>query len=52
MAIEKFINKEIGFMDISKTIITAFNKFDTIPRDIDDVFSIDKDVRDYVRKMN
>ncbi len=47
-AIEMFINKEIGFMDISKTIITAFNKFGDIPKSIDDVFSIDKEVRSFI----
>jgi len=49
-AIEKFINKEIGFMDISKNILTAFNKFDNIPSTIDDVFSIDKEVRNFIKK--
>lgn len=50
VAIEKFINKEIGFMDISKTIITAFNKFDTSAKSIDEVFLIDNEVRTYLRK--
>lgn len=50
VAIEKFINKEIGFMDISKTIITAFNKFDDVAKSIDDLFMIDSRVRDYVRR--
>jgi len=45
IAIEKFINREIGFMDISKTILTAFNKFEDLPNSIDDVFAIDKEVR-------
>ncbi len=44
-AIELFINKKIGFLDISKKIITAFEKFDTLPKTIDDVFSIDDAVR-------
>lgn len=44
-AIEKFINKEIGFMDISRTIIDAFEKYDDIPKNIDDIFEIDKKVR-------
>ena len=47
-AIEMFINKEIGFMDISKTIITAFNRFTDIPRNIDDVFALDKEVRSFI----
>lgn len=45
VAIEKFINKEIGFMDISKTIIKAFNEFRDEPKNIDDVFALDKEVR-------
>ena len=49
-AIEKFINREIGFMDISKTIITAFDKFQDLPNGVDDVFTIDKEVRDYCFK--
>ncbi len=49
-SIQKFINKEIGFMDISKNIITAFDKFTDIPQNIDDVFSIDKEVRNFLSK--
>ena len=49
-AIQKFINKEIGFMDISKNIMTAFDKFRDIPQNIDDVFSIDKEVRNFLLK--
>lgn len=48
-AIEKFINQEIGFMDISKNIITAFEKFTQLPQSVDDVFAIDKEVRDFVK---
>jgi 1-deoxy-D-xylulose-5-phosphate reductoisomerase len=49
-AIQRFINKEIGFMDISKNIITAFDKFTDIPQNIDDVFSIDTEVRNFLLK--
>ena len=49
-SIQKFINKEIGFMDISKNIMTAFDKFRDIPQNIDDVFSIDKEVRNFLLK--
>ena len=45
VAIEKFIDKKIGFMDISKTIVRAFNEFRDIPKNIEDVFEIDKEVR-------
>jgi len=49
-AIEMFINKEIGFMDISKNIITAFDRFSDVAKNIDDVFMIDKEVREFVRR--
>jgi 1-deoxy-D-xylulose-5-phosphate reductoisomerase len=48
IAIEKFIAKEIGFMDISKTILHAYEKFDTEPHSVDDVFMMDKEVRAYI----
>ena len=44
-AIEKFINKEIGFMDISRTIIKAYEKGFHEPRSVDEVFEIDAEVR-------
>ncbi|MDQ1245566.1 MAG: 1-deoxy-D-xylulose-5-phosphate reductoisomerase [Campylobacterota bacterium] len=47
-AIEKFIAKEIGFMDIAKTVIGAYEKFDTLPKSVDDVFAIDREVRAFV----
>ena len=46
VAIDKFIKKEIGFMDISKTIINAFEKFTDEPKSIDDVFALDAEIRD------
>ena len=49
-AIEKFINKKIGFMDISKDIITAFNKFQELPKSVDDVFSLDAEVRSFITR--
>jgi 1-deoxy-D-xylulose-5-phosphate reductoisomerase len=45
VAIERFINKEIGFMDIHKTILEAYERFTDEPKNIDDVFSLDKEVR-------
>ncbi len=44
-AIEKFINKEIGFMDISKTIIKAYETGFSMPQSVEEVFEIDKEVR-------
>ena len=52
VAIEKFINKEIGFMDISKSIMTAFDKFQVLPQSVDDVFALDTEVRDFVRQIS
>lgn len=49
-AIEKFINKEIGFMDISKNIIEAYEKFTEMPKSVDDVFAIDEEVRNFAGK--
>lgn len=49
VAILKFINKEMGFMDMSKIVIKAFEKFSEIPKNVDDVFTIDKEVRRFVR---
>jgi len=50
-AIEKFINKEIGFMDISKNIITAYEKFTDLPSCVEDVFTLDTEVRNFVRGL-
>jgi len=51
-AIEKFIAKEIGFMDISRTIIESYKKFQTEARTIDDIFQIDKEVRVYAQQLS
>ena len=48
-AIEKFIAREIGFMDISKTVIEAYEKFDAAPKSVDDVFGLDEEVRRYIK---
>jgi 1-deoxy-D-xylulose-5-phosphate reductoisomerase len=48
VAIQKFINKEIGFMDIHKTILDAYNKFDSTPKSVADVFEIDSYIRDSI----
>ncbi|WP_373071695.1 1-deoxy-D-xylulose-5-phosphate reductoisomerase [Sulfurimonas sp.] len=45
VAIEKFINKEIGFLDIHKTILDAYETYDIEPKSIDDVFEIDAKIR-------
>lgn len=48
-AIEKFISHKIGFMDIAKTVIRAYEKFDTLPKNVDDVFALDEEVRRSIR---
>ncbi|WP_434580789.1 1-deoxy-D-xylulose-5-phosphate reductoisomerase [Sulfurimonas sp. NW15] len=50
-AIEMFIAKKIGFMDISKIIINAYENFsDALPLHVSDIFLIDQEVRKYVGK--
>ena len=49
MAIERFINKEIGFMDISKEIVNMYKTYENEPKNIDDVFAIDNDIRKIMR---
>ena len=51
-AIERFINKEIGFMDISKAILNSYEHFTDLPKSIDDVFSLDNEVRHFIRSEN
>ena len=48
-AIERFLEGSFGFLDISRAIIDAFEKFDVKPKSIDEIFSIDKEVRKYVK---
>ena len=50
-AIEMFINKQISFLDISKSIIRAFEKFSAVPHSVDDVFLLDDAVRSFVRSL-
>ena len=50
-AIEMFINKQISFLDISKSIITAFEKFTVVPQSVGDVFLLDEEVRKLVRSL-
>ncbi len=50
-SIEKFVNNEISFLDISRNILDSYNKFDTIASNVDDIFEIDKEVRSYVKGL-
>jgi len=47
-AIQLFIEKKIGFMDISKCIIKAYEKFTQRAESLDDIFLIDTAVREFV----
>ncbi len=49
-AIARFIAKEIGFMDISKSIIQSYEHFRVKPKSIDDVFALDQEVRAFVHR--
>ena len=51
VAIDKFINKEIGFMDIHKTILNAYEKYDEMPKSIDDVFALDFHIRKSLKSI-
>lgn len=48
VAVEKFLNNQIGFLDISHITLDALNKFNNVSaKNLDDIFEIDKEVRSY-----
>lgn len=48
IAVEKFLNSEIGFLDISNITLGAIEKFQDVKmQTIDDIFAIDEEVRSY-----
>lgn len=48
VAVSKFLNSQIGFLDISKITLNAINKFNSVkPTSIEEIFEIDKEVRTY-----
>jgi 1-deoxy-D-xylulose-5-phosphate reductoisomerase len=48
VAVAKFLDSQIGFLDISKITLDALNKFNNLKASsIDDIFEIDKEVRSY-----
>ena len=48
VAVAKFLNSEIGFLDVSKITLDAVNKFNNIKvNTLDDIFAIDNEVRKY-----
>jgi len=44
-AVADFIAGKIGYMEISRRVLDAFERYDTLPGTIDDVFAIDREVR-------
>ena len=49
VAVAKFLQGEIGFLDIAKKTLNAMNKFHSTKIEyIDDIFEIDKEVRRYM----
>lgn len=48
VGVSKFLNSEIGFLDVSKISLNAINKFNNVKvNTLDDIFEIDKEVRKY-----
>lgn len=48
VAVGKFLNSEIGFLDISKITLDALNQFNKVSiSKLDDIFDLDKEVRSY-----
>jgi 1-deoxy-D-xylulose-5-phosphate reductoisomerase len=48
IAVAKFLDSQIGFLDISKITLDAVNKFNNVkPKSIDEIYDIDKEVRRY-----
>ena len=48
VGVSKFLNSEIGFLDVSKISLEALNKFNNVKiNSLDDIFAIDKEVRSY-----
>ncbi|MCJ7764790.1 MAG: 1-deoxy-D-xylulose-5-phosphate reductoisomerase, partial [Thiovulaceae bacterium] len=50
-AIELFVAGKIGFLEISRRVIHAFEHFTQEPKNIDEVFLIDTEVRRYIKAM-
>ncbi len=50
VAIEQFFEGEIGFMDISKQSIKAYQKFENInPQSLEEIYEIDSEVRSFTK---
>mgnify|MGYP001765451619 CR=1 FL=1 len=51
-AIERFIRGEIRFVDISGSILRAYEFFDHSPRSVEEIFAIDAEVRRYTEGLS
>jgi 1-deoxy-D-xylulose-5-phosphate reductoisomerase len=50
VAIEKFFDKKIGFLDISKITLDAYEKFYSFnPSSLDEIYTADKEIRNYLK---
>ena len=48
IGVAKFLNSEIGFLDVAKISLNAINKFNNVKvNSLDEIFEIDKEVRKY-----
>ena len=48
VAVQKFLDGKIGFLDIAQTSLKAINKFNNIKlKNIDDIFLADKEIREF-----
>jgi len=48
VGVSKFLNSQIGFLDVSRKSLNALNKFNNVKiNTLDDIFAIDKEVRKY-----
>jgi 1-deoxy-D-xylulose-5-phosphate reductoisomerase len=50
-AISQFVAGKISFLDITRRIIAAYEHFSAVPKNIDDIFAIDHEVRRYVGSL-
>ncbi len=51
VAIEQFVEGKITFLEISTRVMDAFKRFEQEPKSIEDIFYLNNEVRQYVRKL-
>ncbi len=49
VAVDKFVEAQIPFGDISKLVLETYEHYSTLPETIDDIFLIDKEIREMMR---